>query len=168
MTPPKIVLFLLGTAARGGLQPAGGAARGRRGRWLPGRILPPTSTVTATPTPVADPYATVAGQSQAGRVVVRYGDSGLIGEGTPDVISQNSGGVGDAAEPGDRFGFSLAVGDVDCDEFTDLVVGSPYEDVGTAATRASRRSSGARPAGSAPALGLSNSPRPASGGRARR
>ena len=32
----------------------------------------------------------------------------------------------------DRFGYSIAVGDVDCDEFTDLVVGSPYEDVGTA------------------------------------
>ena len=83
-------------------------------------------------TVVADPYATVAGQSQAGRVVVLYGDSALIGEGTPAVISQGSGGVGGAAESGDRFGFSLAVGDVDCDEFTDLVVGSPYEDVGTA------------------------------------
>jgi hypothetical protein len=81
---------------------------------------------------VADPYATVAGQSQAGRVVVLYGDSGLIGEGAPAVLSQGSGGVLDAAESGDRFGFSLAVGDVDCDEFTDLVVGSPYEDVGMA------------------------------------
>ena len=48
------------------------------------------------------------------------------------MVNQGSGGVLGAAEAGDRFGYSIAVGDVDCDEFTDLVVGSPYEDVGTA------------------------------------
>ena len=48
-------------------------------------------------------------------------------------IFQGGAGVGNAAEAGDRFGFALAVADIDCDEFTDLVVGSPYEDVGSAA-----------------------------------
>ena len=33
-------------------------------------------------------------------------------------------------ETGDRFGFALAAADLDCDDFTDLVVGSPYEDAG--------------------------------------
>ena len=55
----------------------------------------------------------------------------LIGQGSRAVVNRARWRVG-AAEAGDRFGFAIAVGDVDCDEFTDLVVGSPYEDVGTA------------------------------------
>ena len=42
-------------------------------------------------TVVADPYATVGGQSQAGRVIVLYGDAdGRIGEGSRGVVSQGS------------------------------------------------------------------------------
>ncbi len=38
-------------------------------------------------TVVADPYATVNGKAQAGRVIVLYGDAdGLIGEGARGVI----------------------------------------------------------------------------------
>ena len=82
-------------------------------------------------TVVADPYATVDGQARAGRVIVLYGDAdGRVGEGARGVVSQNSPGVGGAAEAGDRFGYALAVADLDCDDHTDLVVGSPYEDNG--------------------------------------
>jgi hypothetical protein len=82
-------------------------------------------------TVVADPYATVSGQAQAGRVIVRYGDGdGRVGEGASGIVSQNSVNVADVAEAGDRFGSALAVADLDCDGFTDLVVGTPLEDVG--------------------------------------
>ncbi len=82
-------------------------------------------------TVVADPYATVNGQAQAGRVIVLYGDGdGLIGEGARGIVSQASPSVGSSAEAGDRFGYALAVADLNCDDHTDLVVGSPYEDAG--------------------------------------
>ena len=82
-------------------------------------------------TVVGDPYATVGGQAQAGRVIVLYGDAdGRIGEGSRGVVSQDSPSVGGTAEAGDRFGSALAVADLDCDGFTDLVVGSPLEDIG--------------------------------------
>ena len=80
---------------------------------------------------VADPYAMVAGMAEAGRVIVLYGDAdGLIGEGARDVVAQSTDSVSGTPDPGDRFGYALAVGDLNCDEYTDLVVGTPYEDVG--------------------------------------
>ena len=80
---------------------------------------------------VADPYAMVAGMAEAGRVIVLYGDAdGLIGEGARDVVAQGTDSVSGTPDPGDRFGYALAVGDLNCDEYTDLVVGTPYEDVG--------------------------------------
>jgi hypothetical protein len=81
-------------------------------------------------TVVADPYATVAGQTQAGRVIVLYGDAdGRVGEGSRGVVSQGAGTIGGVAETGDRFGSALTVGDLDCDGYTDLVVGTPLEDI---------------------------------------
>ncbi len=80
---------------------------------------------------VADPWATVAGHPNAGRLVIFYGDSDRrIGEGARQVVHQGSHSVTDAPETGDRFGFALAEADLDCDAYTDLVVGSPYEDAG--------------------------------------
>jgi hypothetical protein len=83
-----------------------------------------------TDTVVADPYATVNGQAQAGRVNVLYGDAdGLVAEGTRTLVYQGStASIAGVPETGDRFGFALAVADIDCDTYTDLVVGSPYED----------------------------------------
>jgi hypothetical protein len=80
---------------------------------------------------VGDPYATVGGQPRAGRVVVLYGDSdGRIGQGGRDTLSQGVANVGGTAEATDRFGFALASADLNCDGYTDLVVGTPYEDIG--------------------------------------
>jgi hypothetical protein len=85
-------------------------------------------------TVAADPYATVGTVAEAGRVIVLYGDDDdRIGEGDRGTIFQGGASVGNVAEPGDRFGFALAVADIDCDEFADLLVGSPYEDVGSEA-----------------------------------
>jgi hypothetical protein len=80
---------------------------------------------------VGDPYATVGGQAGAGRVVVLYGDGdGRIGQGGRDTLSQGADNVGGTAEATDRFGFALAAADLNCDGYTDLVVGTPYEDIG--------------------------------------
>ncbi len=80
---------------------------------------------------VADPYATVGGQAQAGRILVLYGDADArIGEGPRSYVQQGAGAVGNAPESGDRFGTAVAVADVNCDDYSDVVVGSPYEDIG--------------------------------------
>ncbi len=80
---------------------------------------------------VGDPSATVDGLAGAGRIIVLYGDGdGLVGEGARDVLWQGEGGVGGTAEAGDRFGAALAVADLDCDDYADVVVGTPLEDVG--------------------------------------
>jgi hypothetical protein len=79
---------------------------------------------------VADPYATVDGQVEAGQVTVLYGDSdGRIGEGGRATLAQGFNKVTGTAEAGDRFGFAMASADIDCDGSTDLVVGTPYEDI---------------------------------------
>lgn len=80
---------------------------------------------------VGDSNATVNGQADAGRIVVMYGDAdGLVGEGSRDVLWQGEESVAGVAEAGDRFGFAIATADVDCDGYTDAVVGTPNEDIG--------------------------------------
>lgn len=73
---------------------------------------------------VADPEAAVSGVAEAGAVHVVYGG----GRGA-ETFSQGSGGVPGTAEAGDRYGHALATFDHNGDGCTDLVVGSPYEDV---------------------------------------
>jgi hypothetical protein len=80
---------------------------------------------------VADPAASVDGRAEAGRLVVLYGGSdGRIGEGRRAVLTQGPEAVGDSPEDGDRFGAALSVADLDCDGFSDVVVGTPDEDAG--------------------------------------
>lgn len=79
---------------------------------------------------VGDPSATVAGQVEAGRIVVLYGDGdGLVGEGARDVLWQGRAEVSDLPQAGDRFASALAVADLDCDGYTDVVAGTPGQDV---------------------------------------
>jgi hypothetical protein len=69
----------------------------------------------------------------AGAVNTLHGSAaGLAGTG--QVLFQGRDGLGDVAEPGDRFGTTLAKGrffnDFNGDAFSDLAVGVPFEDVG--------------------------------------
>ncbi|MEV7142562.1 FG-GAP repeat protein [Streptomyces tauricus] len=73
---------------------------------------------------MADPNATVAGQSRAGLVRVVLGGGKGVSE-----ISQATAGMDAAPEIGDEFGRSLATYDADADGCTDLVIGAPYGDV---------------------------------------
>jgi hypothetical protein len=81
---------------------------------------------------VGAPGGTVNGKAGAGYFAVVYG----MGKGPDGVkrqlVSQNRYGVPGTAEAGDRFGSDLTAADLDGDGYTDLVVGSPGEDVGSA------------------------------------
>jgi len=77
-------------------------------------------------TAIADPEATVAGVRKAGEVHVVYGG----GKGTL-TVSQELDNIPGGPETGDRYGYALAVYDADLDGCSDLVIGSPYEDLGT-------------------------------------
>ncbi|MCX5558331.1 trypsin-like serine protease [Streptomyces sp. NBC_00038] len=71
-----------------------------------------------------DPKASVAGLAQAGLVKVVYG----AGKGN-ETLTQDLSYVPGGAEAGDEFGTALAVVDYDEDGCTDLVVGTPLEDL---------------------------------------
>lgn len=77
-------------------------------------------------TAIADPEATDAGVTKAGAVHVLYGG----GKGAV-TLSQSLDAIPGAPETGDQYGYSLAVYDADLDGCSDLVVGAPYEDIGT-------------------------------------
>jgi hypothetical protein len=66
----------------------------------------------------------------SGLVNVIYGStSGLTATGS-QVWTQNSSGIPDSREPGDKFGRALVAGDFNHDGVSDLAVGVPYERVG--------------------------------------
>ncbi|UYQ64480.1 VCBS repeat-containing protein [Streptomyces peucetius] len=75
---------------------------------------------------IADPEAAVGGKERAGLVRIVYGG----GSGGLE-LSQDSAGIPNAAEPGDEFGHALAVYDANADGCSDIVIGSPYEDIAT-------------------------------------
>lgn len=75
--------------------------------------------------------AYVSGLKNAGQVVVLYGTSTGVSSAQRTTLSQNSSGVPGTAEAGDSFGAELAYADFNGDGYDDLVVGTPYEKVGT-------------------------------------
>ncbi|MFD3412035.1 FG-GAP repeat protein [Streptomyces cyaneofuscatus] len=77
------------------------------------------------------PGASVKGRWAAGALVVLYGSAKGVSAAKRAVITQDSPGVPGAAEEGDAFGASSAIADLDKDGYADVVVGSPYERVGT-------------------------------------
>ncbi|MFD7404083.1 FG-GAP-like repeat-containing protein [Streptomyces sp. NPDC059866] len=105
----------------------------------------PATTATAAPSGLASdfngdgyrdiaigaPVADVGSASGAGAVVVLYGSSSGVPSTKKTVITQNSTGVPGAAESDDRFGASLAAGDLNADGYADLVVGAEFESIGT-------------------------------------
>ena len=79
----------------------------------------------------ADPYATVGTVAEAGRVIVLYGDNDdRIGEGDRGMIFQGGASVGNVAETGTGSASRWPWPTSTVTRFTDLVVGSPYEDIG--------------------------------------
>ncbi|TYR63520.1 FG-GAP and VCBS repeat-containing protein [Streptomyces parvus] len=78
------------------------------------------------------PRATVNGQDWAGALVVLYGSAKGVSAADRAVITQASPGVPGTAEAGDAFGASSAIADLDQDGYADVVVGSPYETIGSA------------------------------------
>ncbi|MEV0172764.1 FG-GAP-like repeat-containing protein [Streptomyces sp. NPDC050803] len=104
----------------------------------------PAATATAAPSGLASDFngdgyrdvaigamsADVGSASGAGAVVVLYGSSTGIAATKKTVITQNSTGVPGTAESDDRFGASLAAGDLNADGYADLVVGSEFESIG--------------------------------------
>ncbi|WP_409472202.1 FG-GAP and VCBS repeat-containing protein [Streptomyces sp. HC307] len=85
-----------------------------------------------TDTAVTAYSATVAGKEAAGYVAVTYGvRSTGVKAAHRKVYHQNSPGVPGGVDQGDLFGTALTTGDLDGDGYTDLVVGSAYEENGS-------------------------------------
>ena len=76
---------------------------------------------------VGAPGADINGAGQAGAV---YIFNGTLDWSSIDIFSQSSTGFHTDPEDDDRFGSSLVAGDFNNDGFDDLVIGSPYEDLG--------------------------------------
>ena len=66
-----------------------------------------------------------------GALHILEGSSSGISIASRTIYSQGADGIEDVQESGDGFGRSLAVGDFNADEFDDLAVGVPFEDIVT-------------------------------------
>jgi hypothetical protein len=78
---------------------------------------------------VGSPLEGVGGESDAGAFGVLYGS--VFGPLAASYDSWTQSGLVSASlsEAGDQFGYSLAAGNVDGDEYDDLLIGSPFENV---------------------------------------
>ena len=78
---------------------------------------------------VGAPLEDFPGVSNTGMIGVFFGSAGGLLPADTEVISQESVDLA-INEDGDRFGWSLAVGDFDGDDYADVAIGTPYEDAG--------------------------------------
>ena len=79
------------------------------------------------------PGEDVGAIADAGSVNAIYGSASGLTSAGQQLWHQNSAGIADSAEAGDRFGTALALGNVNDDSNADLVVGVPAEAVGAVA-----------------------------------
>ena len=82
---------------------------------------------------IGTPYDNVSGNADAGSVHVMYGGASNGLSDWDDRVWYQGGFINTAVETNDRFGWSLATGDVDDDGYDDLVIGTPYEHIGSVA-----------------------------------
>ena len=76
------------------------------------------------------PGKKVDGIERAGAILVLKGSSeGLTAEGS-EIWHQNVAGIPGDAEPDDNFGYTLTTGNFNGDDYTDLAIGVPWENVG--------------------------------------
>ena len=79
---------------------------------------------------IGEPGDTFRGVTAAGSVTIIYGEEEGLRGGTQYWHQESTGhGVGDIAEVFDSYGSALAVGDFDGDNFDDLAIGVPNEDI---------------------------------------
>jgi D-alanyl-D-alanine carboxypeptidase len=76
---------------------------------------------------IAAPNERYNGKDEAGAVIVVYGSPRGLTEVGADLLTADTAGV--LSQIGAQFGFALAAGDFNGDEFDDLAVGEPYADV---------------------------------------
>lgn len=77
---------------------------------------------------IGDPYATVAGQAEAGTVTILFGDTdGEMGGGGRRILTQDD--LGETPEAGDHFGWAVTTNRTDITGCTGILIGVPGEDV---------------------------------------
>jgi hypothetical protein len=80
---------------------------------------------------VGVPREDVGGKADAGAVNVIFGTSGGLSASGNVVWTEDDVATG-LSQAGDQAGYALAAGDIDGDGADDLVIGVPYQDIGTA------------------------------------
>ena len=80
---------------------------------------------------VGVPLEDIGSTEDAGAIVVIPGSSTGLATGRSQGWSQSTANVPGASEPNDRFGFTLAIADVNGDGKADLAAGAPIETIGT-------------------------------------
>jgi hypothetical protein len=82
---------------------------------------------------VGVPFESIGTTAGAGAVNIVYGSRDGLTSDNNKLWYQNSPGIAGVSERDDKFGHSLAAGDLDGDSFADLAIGVPGESIGTTA-----------------------------------